>query len=76
MSTNYTTGSNYNKQKVRCYQEIDRILESKDKTVDISLIYYVISTKYGFGKKILMDRLENLEELGKIKIKEGVVYVN
>lgn len=73
-------GLEYYTEKKKCYAEIDRILKDKlkekDKKIELSLLYYIISVKYGFGKKLVNDYLDLLEELSKIKIKEGVVYVN
>lgn len=53
----------YNKKK-KAFQLIDELLKDGK---DINLIYYKISTKFGFGEKIVNERIEQIKKLRELK---------
>lgn len=62
----------YYKQRRSAIIDIDALAK---KSASIPEIVNKISLKYGFGKKIVIDRLQNLEELGIVSI-EGKQVVS
>lgn len=63
---------NYYREKRNAYLDIDDMIR-KNKKIQVEELVFRISTRYGFGRKIVIDRLNNMEMLGAIEIKEGVV---
>lgn len=57
------------KMKRYCFEEIDEWIKSDEVNKSLDKLYYKISTKYGFGKDIIDERLKLLSNLG-IKLKE------
>lgn len=49
------------KEKKKAYVDIDEMLKEG---TNIDIIIYKISTRYGFGKKFVTDRIEQIKKLG------------
>lgn len=49
------------KEKKKAYTDIDELLKEG---TSLDIIIFKISTKYGFGKKFVTDRVDQIKKLG------------
>jgi hypothetical protein len=62
----------YYDKKVHFYKWLEEVITS-NKTLSLSQIAIVTENKYGFGKRILLNRLNNYSENGFITIDKDII---
>jgi hypothetical protein len=61
--------SNYYKLRINALRDIDNLLSNN---TPIEIIIYKICTKYGLSKKIVYERIQQIEDIQKVKQKEQI----